>query len=90
MISKYHFKIRIGRLYTSRISHFAGILRMILGNAPQTMKHSLHSFRISCEFRVLLIPRKNKSQNPLTFRANAEFGTKCCEKQKKGHETRKK
>ncbi len=33
-------------------------------------KHSLYTFRISCGFRVLLMPRKNKPQNPLTFLMN--------------------
>ncbi len=34
-------------------------------NTLRNMKHSLYTFRISCEFRVLLMPRKNKPQNPL-------------------------
>ncbi len=61
---------------------------MFLGNTPRNMKHSLYTFRISCEFRVLLMPRKNKPQNPLTFRANADPNAKY-EKQKKGHKIKK-
>ncbi len=38
---------------------------------------SLYTFRISSEFRVLLMLRKNKPQNPLTFHANANCGAKC-------------
>ncbi len=75
-----------GQPYTFRIS------RMFLRNTPQNMKHSLYTFRISCEFRVLLMPRKNKPRNPLTFRANANPGAKCCEmrKAKKGTQNTKK
>ncbi len=75
-----------GWLYTFCISHFAKISQMFLQNTPQNTKHSLYSFGISCEFCVLLMPRKNKLWNPLTFRANADPGTKCCKmwKAKKG------
>ncbi len=66
-----------GRLYTFRISHFAGISRMFSRNTPQNTEHSLYTFRISYEFRVLLMPRKNKLWNPLTFHANANPGAKC-------------
>ncbi len=52
-------------------------------NTPRNTKHSLYTFHISCEFRVLLMPRKNKPRNPLTFRVNAGTGAKC-EKPKKG------
>ncbi len=45
-------------------------------------KHSLYTYRISCKFRVLLMPRKNKPRNPLSFRTNADSGAKCCEMQK--------
>ncbi len=38
------------------ISYFAGTLR----NTPWNTKHSPYTFRISCEFCVLLMPRKNK------------------------------
>ncbi len=55
---------------------------MFLRNIPQNTKHSLYTFRISCEFCVLLLLQKNKPQNPLTFRANADPGTKCCEMRK--------
>ncbi len=50
------------------------------------MKHSLHTFRISCEFCVLLIPQKNKPQNLLSFHVNADPGAKYSEmrKAKKG------
>ncbi len=49
-------------------------------------------FHISCEFRVLLMPRKSKPRNTSTFRVNANHGAKCCkvQKAKKGGETRKK
>ncbi len=70
-------KISLGRLYTFHISHFTGISRMFLRNTPQNTKHSLYSFRISYKFRVLLMPRKNKPQNPLNFCANADCGAKC-------------
>ncbi len=76
-------------LYTFLISHFAGILWMFSQNTPQNMEYSLYTFRISCEFRVLLIPRKNKTRNPLSCRVNADPGTKC-KKQKKGRKTQKK
>ncbi len=51
-------------------------------NTQWNIKHSLYTFRISCEFRVLLMPQKNKPQNHLSFRANANPGVKCCEMQK--------
>ncbi len=73
----------LGRLYTFCISHFAGISQMFSQNTPRNMKHSLYTFRrISCEFCILLMPRKNKPQNPLTFCANTNPGTKCCEMRK--------
>ncbi len=53
----------LGWLYTFCIS------LMFSQNTPRNTKHSLYTFRISCEFRVLLMLRKNKPQNPLTFRA---------------------
>ncbi len=43
-------------------------------------------FHISCEFRVLLMPQKNKPRNPLTFRTNLDPGAQCCEMRKKWHE----
>ncbi len=73
----------LGWLYTFHISHFACI------NTPRNMKHSLYIFCISCELRVLLMPRKNKPWNPSTFCANVDTGTKC-EKRKKGCEMWKK
>ncbi len=57
-------------------------------NTPQNAKHSLYTFRISGEFRILLMLRKNKPWNPF-FCANVQPGTKC-EKQKKSCEMRKK
>ncbi len=66
----------LGRLYTFHIS------QMFLRNTRQNTKHPLYTFRISCEFRVLLMPRKNIPRNPLTFRANANPDAKCCEMQK--------
>ncbi len=41
-----------------------GISRMFSWNTPQNTKHSLYTFRISGKFRILLLPRKNKPQNP--------------------------
>ncbi len=43
------------------------ILRMFSRKTPRNMKHSLYTFRISCKFRVLLMPQKIK-QNPLSLR----------------------
>ncbi len=48
-----------GQLYTFRIS------RVFLQNTPQNTKHSQYTFRISCKFRVLWMPQKNKPRNPL-------------------------
>ncbi len=59
-------------------SYFAGILRMLLQNTPWNTKHSLYTFRISCEFRVLLMLLKNKPRNPLICHSNANPGAKCC------------
>ncbi len=77
-----------GRLYTLCISHFVGCFRW---NTTQNTKHSLYIFRILCKFCVLLMPRKNKPQNPSTFRANATLAPNAAkyEKRKKGHETPK-
>ncbi len=49
-----------------------------------TTKHKTLTthFHISCEFRVLLMPQKSKPPNPLSFRANADTGVKCCEMRK--------
>ncbi len=74
---------RTGRLYTFLISHFAGISRVFSQNTPRNMKHSLYTIHISCECCVLLMPQKNKPQNPLTFPTNADPSTKC-KKRKKG------
>ncbi len=52
-------------------------------------KHSLYTFHISREFRVSLMPQKNKLRNPMIFFANASHSAKC-EKQKKECETQKK
>ncbi len=60
------------RPYTS---YFA--LQMFSRNTPWNMKHSLYTIRISSEFRVLLMPRKNKPQNSSSFRTNADPGAKC-------------
>ncbi len=77
---KVSFETRWSRLHTFCIS------RVFF--AKHTTKYetlAIH-FRISCEFRVLLMPRKNKPRNPLTFRVNADPGAKCCKmrKAKKG------
>ncbi len=63
----------LGRLYTSRVS------QMFSQNTPQNTKHSLYTFRISCEFRISLTSWKNKLRNPLTFCANGNPGANCCE-----------
>ncbi len=55
-------------------------------NTPQNKKHSLRTFCISREFRVLLMPQKKKPGNPLSFHTNANPGTKCCEMRKKWRE----
>ncbi len=60
-----------GWLYTFHI------LRAFSQNTTRNTKHSLYTFRISYEFRVLLMLRKNKPLNPLTFCANADPGAKC-------------
>ncbi len=72
-------------------SYFTDISRMFSQNTPGNKKHSLNTFR-TCEFHVLLMPQKSKLQNPLTFRTNADPGTKCCEmrKAKKGAQNVKK
>ncbi len=54
-------------------SYFVGISRTFSWNTSQNTKHSLYTFRISCEFRVLLMLWKNKPQNHLTFPANADW-----------------
>ncbi len=73
----------LGRLHTFRILYFTDILRMFSRDIPRNTEHPLYTFRISCKFRVLSIPQKNKPQNPLTSHVNANPGAKC-EKQKKG------
>ncbi len=72
---------------------FVHIQFLITISSPFTpwSKHSLCTFPISCEFCVLLMLRKNKPRNPLTFRTNADPGAKSCEKrgancEKKGRE----
>ncbi len=74
----FHSTVLLSRLYTFHILHFTGISRMFSRNTPGNTKHLLYTFRISCEFRVLLMPQKNKPQNPLTFCVNADPGVKCC------------
>ncbi len=70
----------LGWLYTFRISHFMGILHMFSGNTPQIVRHSLYTFYISGEFRILFMLRKNKLRNPLArytrFANNSEIGAK--------------
>ncbi len=62
-------------LYFAFRGYFANVF------AKHTTKYEalIIHFRISCEFRVLLMPRKNKPRNPFTFRANVNLGAKCCE-----------
>ncbi len=79
----------LGRLYTFRISHFVGTSWMFSQNTPQNTKHSLYTFRISCEFRVLSMLWINKPWNHLTFCTNADPGSKC-KKPKKGAQNAKK
>ncbi len=55
---------------------------MFSGNTPGNVKHSLYTFCITCEFCVLLMPQKNKLQNPLTFRVNVNSSAKWCKMQK--------
>ncbi len=50
--------------------------QMFSRNTPQNTKHSLYTFRISCKFRFLLMLQKTKPRNPLSFRSNADSGTK--------------
>ncbi len=69
--------------------HFSYFVKF-LQNTPENTKHSIYTFHISGELRVLLMPRKNKPRNTLTFRKNADLGAKYCEKPKKRRETRKK
>ncbi len=80
---------RYGQLYTSHISHLMGISGMFSWNTPQNTKHSLYTFCISGEYRVLLMMRKNKPWNLWSFLANANPGAKC-KKRKKVCEMRKK
>ncbi len=89
--AKYYSKIPRtlwGQLYTFCISHFAVILRMFSQNTAKYETRSLYTFHTSCEFCILFKPQKNKPRNPLTFRANANPGVKCCEMQKVKKETR--
>ncbi len=50
---------------------------MFLQNTPQSTKHALYTFCISCKFCVLLMPQKNKPRNPLTFCTNIEYRPWC-------------
>ncbi len=70
-------------LYTFRIS------RGFLQNTPRNTKHLLYTVRISCKFRVLLMPWKNKPRNPSTFHVNAWLKWEMC-KAKKGTRSTKK
>ncbi len=73
-------------LYTFHISHFVDISRMFLQNTPQNTKHSLYTFPISCEFRVLLMPQKNKPQILWFFARMPTLAWNAvkCKKRKKG------
>ncbi len=74
----------LGRLYTFCISHITGISRMFSQNTHKirNTRYTLSYFmRISCFINAA----KNKPQNPLTFRANADPDVKC-EECKKGRE----
>ncbi len=71
----YCYAIILGRLYIFLIWYFMVILRMFSQNTPWNTKLSLYTFRILCEFCVLLMPWKNKPRNPLSFCANADPGT---------------
>ncbi len=76
-------ELPLGQLYTFHISHFEGISWVFSWNTPRNTKHSPYTFRISCEFRVLLMPQRNKPRNPVTFRTNADPGAKCKKRRKK-------
>ncbi len=62
---------------------------MFSRSTPRNTKHLPYTFHISGQFCVLLMLRKNKPRNPLSFRTNANHGVKR-EKRKKGRETQKK
>ncbi len=76
VLSFYIYGFEQASLYTFHILHYAGISLVFLRNTPQNTKHSPYTFHISRKFRVLLIPQKNKSRNPLTFFVNADPGVK--------------
>ncbi len=63
-----------------RISHFESVFH----KTHHEIRNSLYTFRISCEFCVLLMPWKCKPWNLLSFCLN-DPGVKC-EKRKKGCE----
>ncbi len=63
---------------TTHFLYFANVF----ANTPRNTKHSLYLFCILCEFHILLMPRKNKPRNPLTFRMNADPNVKCCKMRK--------
>ncbi len=56
--------------------HFLHFANVFVKHTTRNTKHSPYIFHISCEFRVLLMPRNSKPWNPLTFRANADPGAK--------------
>ncbi len=74
--------------------HFSrfGFHKCFSRNTQWNTKHSLYTFLISCKFRVLLMSQKNKQQNPLGFRTNANPGKIAvkCKQRKKGRKRRKK
>ncbi len=81
VFNKWNRPQNIVRLVT-HFSYFAGISRMSLQNTPRNTKHSLHTVCISCEFHVILMTRRNKPLNHLSFCANTNPGAKCCEMRK--------
>ncbi len=71
--------LQLGRLYIFHISRV-----FFTKHITKYETFTVH-FSHSREFRVLLMPGKNKPQNLLTFLVNADPGAKC-EKRKKGPE----
>ncbi len=70
------------KVYARRLAYTFAFCECFSQNTSRNTKHSLYTFRISCEFYVLLMPRKNKLRNPLSFCVNTDPGAKCCEMQK--------
>ncbi len=63
--------------YTLFVFCILQVFRGCFCKTHHEIRNTIYTFRISRKFRVLLMPWENKPQNPLTFRANADSGTKC-------------